>query len=202
MAGAAGDRGRAGVRGRNAICDHRSWNHVGKSIAYLVPAVLYAVEQSKKAIISTYTISLQEQLLHKDIPIVEKEFADRVRSGADERPAEPAEHAGTRVAASRRAFPPLRSKRNCNESPTGRAPTRDEFAERSGDGAEHRGCLWGQVCSEAHICTAKTCGLLSNLFFSRHANACLPRSSSSTTPAFHVARRHRRNETGKRLSFP
>ena len=45
---------------------------VGKSIAYLVPAVLYAVEQSKKAIISTYTISLQEQLLHKDIPIVKK----------------------------------------------------------------------------------------------------------------------------------
>src|SRR4051812_43287360 len=37
---------------------------VGKSIAYLVPAILYALEQKKKAIISTNTINLQEQLLY------------------------------------------------------------------------------------------------------------------------------------------
>src|SRR3954469_21446847 len=36
---------------------------VGKSLAYLVPSILFALEQKKKAIISTYTISLQEQLL-------------------------------------------------------------------------------------------------------------------------------------------
>ena len=45
---------------------------VGKSIAYLVPAILYALEQKKKAIISTQTITLQEQLLYKDIPILKK----------------------------------------------------------------------------------------------------------------------------------
>src|SRR5205085_6757282 len=45
---------------------------VGKSLAYLVPAVLFALEQKKKAIISTHTINLQEQLLHKDIPILKK----------------------------------------------------------------------------------------------------------------------------------
>ena len=45
---------------------------VGKSLAYLVPSVLFALEQKKKAIISTHTINLQEQLLHKDIPIVKK----------------------------------------------------------------------------------------------------------------------------------
>src|ERR1041384_5187279 len=45
---------------------------VGKSLAYLVPAILFALEQKKKAIISTHTINLQEQLLHKDIPILEK----------------------------------------------------------------------------------------------------------------------------------
>src|SRR3954467_7408298 len=45
---------------------------VGKSIAYLVPSILYAIEQSKKAIISTHTINLQEQLLYKDIPILKK----------------------------------------------------------------------------------------------------------------------------------
>src|SRR4029453_7805731 len=46
---------------------------VGKSLAYLVPAILFALEQHKKAIISTHTINLQEQLLHKDIPIRSEE---------------------------------------------------------------------------------------------------------------------------------
>src|SRR2546429_5566797 len=45
---------------------------VGKSLAYLAPAILFALEQHKKAIISTHTINLQEQLLHKDIPILKK----------------------------------------------------------------------------------------------------------------------------------
>src|SRR6201982_543693 len=45
---------------------------VGKSLAYLVPAILFALEQHKKAIVSTHTINLQEQLLHKDIPILKK----------------------------------------------------------------------------------------------------------------------------------
>src|SRR3954453_20969583 len=45
---------------------------VGKSIAYLVPSILHAIEQSKKAVISTHTINLQEQLLYKDIPILKK----------------------------------------------------------------------------------------------------------------------------------
>src|SRR6266540_1350173 len=45
---------------------------VGKSLAYLVPSILFAFERKKKAIISTHTINLQEQLLYKDIPILQK----------------------------------------------------------------------------------------------------------------------------------
>ena len=43
---------------------------VGKSIAYLLPAVLFAVSQGQRVVISTNTINLQEQLLRKDIPAV------------------------------------------------------------------------------------------------------------------------------------
>ena len=43
---------------------------VGKSFAYLVPAILAAAELGKKVVISTHTISLQEQLLQKDIPFL------------------------------------------------------------------------------------------------------------------------------------
>lgn len=39
---------------------------VGKSLAYLVPAILHAVVNGRKAIVSTHTKNLQEQLLHKD----------------------------------------------------------------------------------------------------------------------------------------
>ncbi len=43
---------------------------VGKSFAYLVPAILAASEMNKKIVISTHTIALQEQLLRKDIPFL------------------------------------------------------------------------------------------------------------------------------------
>ncbi len=41
---------------------------VGKSLAYLLPAALYALRNNKRVVISTNTINLQEQLLRKDIP--------------------------------------------------------------------------------------------------------------------------------------
>ncbi len=44
---------------------------VGKSFAYLVPALIQATEQSGPAVISTYTISLQEQLIDKDLPFLQ-----------------------------------------------------------------------------------------------------------------------------------
>ena len=43
---------------------------VGKSFAYLVPLIDSAVSSHKKAIISKNTISLQEQLVRKDIPFI------------------------------------------------------------------------------------------------------------------------------------
>src|SRR5437773_7925909 len=45
---------------------------VGKSLAYLVPAILFAIANKKKAIISTHTINLQEQLIGKDLPMLEQ----------------------------------------------------------------------------------------------------------------------------------
>src|SRR4051794_21972249 len=43
---------------------------VGKSFAYLLPAIEYAVSKNKRVVISTHTISLQEQLIEKDIPFL------------------------------------------------------------------------------------------------------------------------------------
>ncbi|MBU6327900.1 MAG: ATP-dependent DNA helicase, partial [Verrucomicrobia bacterium] len=49
---------------------------VGKSLAYLLPAARYSLETGRKAVISTHTINLQEQLIRKDIPIVRKMLRD------------------------------------------------------------------------------------------------------------------------------
>ncbi len=43
---------------------------VGKSFAYLVPAIREAARQRRRTVVSTYTISLQEQLIEKDIPFL------------------------------------------------------------------------------------------------------------------------------------
>src|SRR6185295_18284593 len=45
---------------------------VGKSLAYLIPAILYAVQNKKKAVVSTHTINLQEQLTQKDLPMLQQ----------------------------------------------------------------------------------------------------------------------------------
>src|SRR5579875_3902771 len=45
---------------------------VGKSFAYLVPAIFAAVaHRNYRVVISTHTISLQEQLVYKDIPFLQ-----------------------------------------------------------------------------------------------------------------------------------
>lgn len=44
---------------------------VGKSFAYLVPALLAAATHNCRVLVSTHTIGLQEQLLHKDIPFLQ-----------------------------------------------------------------------------------------------------------------------------------
>ena len=49
---------------------------VGKSFAYLLPAIDWAVKNKKRVVISTHTISLQEQLMEKDIPLLQSVYPD------------------------------------------------------------------------------------------------------------------------------
>jgi len=45
---------------------------VGKSFAYLIPAIDFAANESERVVVSTNTISLQEQLIYKDIPFLQE----------------------------------------------------------------------------------------------------------------------------------
>ena len=60
--------GRALTDGHHLLAE--AGTGVGKSFAYLLPAIDYAVRTKKRVVISTHTISLQEQLIEKDIPLI------------------------------------------------------------------------------------------------------------------------------------
>src|SRR5438874_165028 len=130
---------------------------VGKSLAYLVPAILFALEQHKKAIVSTHTINLQEQLLYKDIPILKKVL--------------PVEFEAALMKGRQNYLCPRRLERalqSANELFTGPEQSElarlAEWASTTRDGSlsdlsvEPDPKVWTQVCSEPHICTQKTCG--------------------------------------------
>ena len=137
---------------------------VGKSLAYLVPAILFALERHKKAIVSTHTINLQEQLLHKDIPILKKVL--------------PVEFEAALMKGRQNYLCPRRLERalqSANELFTGPEQSElqrlAEWASTTRDGslsdisAEPDPKVWMQVCSEAHICTQKTCGQNPRCFY-------------------------------------
>src|SRR5213083_1124790 len=137
---------------------------VGKSLAYLVPAILFALEQHKKAIVSTHTINLQEQLLHKDIPILKKtlpvEFEAALMKGRQN------------YLCPRRLERALESSKELFTGPEESELERlAEWASTTRDGSlsdlsvEPDPKVWTQVCSEAHICTQKTCGQNPRCFY-------------------------------------
>lgn len=139
---------------------------VGKSLAYLIPAVKFAVESGKKAVISTHTINLQEQLTGKDIPIVKKLL------GVD--------FDAVLLKGRQNYVCPLRLRIAMDSK--GDLFTSSEveelkeiwdWAEGTTDGTlseldfRPSSKVWSQVCSEAHICTPRTCGTRGNCFYQK-----------------------------------
>jgi ATP-dependent DNA helicase DinG len=50
----------------------------GKSLAYLLPAAEWALRNRERTVISTNTINLQEQLVGKDLPLVERVLGEKL----------------------------------------------------------------------------------------------------------------------------
>ncbi|HSI82957.1 MAG: ATP-dependent DNA helicase [Candidatus Methylacidiphilales bacterium] len=130
---------------------------VGKSLAYLIPAVLHAIETGRKAIICTHTINLQEQLFLKDIPLVSKVLGIELKA--------------VLVKGRQNYLCPNRLSRAMTSAPDLFLSTDQEELKRIWEWATTTtdGTLsdfdlapdprvWSQVCSEPHLCTPRTCG--------------------------------------------
>jgi len=64
----------------NSIGVFEAGTGVGKSFAYLVPSMLWALSNKERVVISTGTINLQQQLSEKDIPLAEKIIGKKVKA--------------------------------------------------------------------------------------------------------------------------
>ena len=152
---------------------------VGKSLAYLIPAILFALQHRKKAVISTHTINLQEQLTEKDLPMLEAilpvNFSYTMLKGRQNylctRRLEKAMHQAQSLFTS---------------SETEELKRIWEWARETSDGSlsdldiEPDPKVWDQVCSERGLCSPKKCGFPSEFgkehgvcFFQRARNRVL-----------------------------
>ena len=147
---------------------------VGKSLAYLIPAILFAGAQKKKAVVSTHTINLQEQLTEKDLPML---------AGVLGSLPEPVKFSYAMLKGranylcTRRLQKAMQQSGNLFTSSEAEELQRIyEWSKETKDGSlsdfeiEPDPKVWAQVCSERGLCSPKTCGHQSD--FARDHDAC------------------------------
>ena len=149
---------------------------VGKSFAYLVPAILAAASIPQKSdddeaarpprvIISTHTISLQEQLLHKDLPLLASVI--------------PLEFSAVLVKG-RGNYISLRRLENALSRANGLFNNEEDFeqlrglaawAKKTGDGSladlefRPQSAVWDEVASEHGNCMGRSCSTYKDCFY-------------------------------------
>lgn len=155
------------VKGEHLVAE--AGTGVGKSLAYLVPAILYAVAHKKKAIISTHTINLQEQLTEKDLPMLKRvlpvDFKFTMLKGR------------ANYVCSRRLWKAMQQADSLFTTPEIEELKRIyEWSKTTTDGSlsdfeiEPDPKVWANVCSERGLCSPKSCGPQSD--FARDHEVC------------------------------
>ena len=127
---------------------------VGKSFAYLLPALSYAAVNYERIVISTATITLQEQLFGKDIPLVTRALNKKIKTVL-------VKGRGNYLCR-RRLYDAIREQLLDDEE---RVQLEDiaRWAETTGTGSRSDlaflpiESVWSQVCSEADTCMNMRC---------------------------------------------
>ena len=137
----------------------------GKSLAYLVPSILWAVRNNERVVISTNTINLQEQLIRKDLPFLARnskiEFKTALVKGRGN-------YACLRKLEHAEAEPSLFPDESSAE-----LTSIIEWSHASQDGCRSdlaftpRHSTWEEVCCEADQCSRSRCKHFNRCFFYR-----------------------------------
>lgn len=153
---------------------------VGKSFAYLVPAILYATanqhensppqdedeEPSKRIVISTHTISLQEQLMNKDLPllnsVIPREFTSVLVKGR-----------GNYISLRRFELARKRATAMFNDAEFAQLDQLRQWTKETTDGSlsslpfRPSGSLWDEVSSDTSNCMGRKCPSYEKCFYYR-----------------------------------
>ena len=142
---------------------------VGKSLAYLIPAILYAIRRKKRAIVSTHTINLQEQLTEKDLPMLQQILPTPFRFALLK--------GRQNYLCSRRLQRAIQQSATLFTSPETQELQRIlDWSHTTRDGSLSDFDImpdpkvWSQVCSERGLCSPKLCGHQSD--FAKEHEAC------------------------------
>ncbi|MDA8429545.1 MAG: helicase [Geobacteraceae bacterium] len=137
----------------------------GKSLAYLVPSILWAVRNNQRVVVSTNTINLQEQLIRKDLPFLARNAAVEfkavlVKGRSNYVCLRKLEHAEAEPA----LFP---------DEATAELTAIIEWSKGCQDGCRSdlsfapRSSTWEEVCCEADQCSRSKCKHFNRCFFYR-----------------------------------
>ena len=129
---------------------------VGKTMAYLLPAVLWAVRNKERVVVSTRTINLQEQIMHKDVPLLQRALKEKFSCCLVK---------GRSNYVCLRRFERAFSEASLFDDADLKAQLHalGEWIEKTEDGSKADlpfvpdRELWGRVCSEADSCNLGRC---------------------------------------------
>ena len=127
---------------------------VGKSFAYLLPSLSYAAANDERIVISTATITLQEQLYRKDIPLVTAGLGKKIKTVLVK---------GRGNYLCRRRLDDALREQALDDEERGQIEDIARWAETNATGSSSdlsflpiEG-LWSRVCSEADNCMSMRC---------------------------------------------
>ncbi len=138
---------------------------VGKSLAYLIPFIKWCVRNNKKVVISTYTKTLQEQLIKKDLPflrgVLNLDFRFALCLG------------GRNYLCLRRfnqgfSYELFEEEREVKEiMRINKWQKRTDTGLRSELDFEPGESIWSKICRESELCLGKKCLYRKNCFYNK-----------------------------------
>ena len=147
----------------NALVAAEAGTGVGKSFAYLLPALSHAILNDERIVISTATITLQQQLYEKDIPLVISAMKKKVKVTL-------MKGRGNYICL-RRLEETIRELSNLEESEFFDVKAIVAWAEKTTTGCRSdlhympSEAIWNRLCSEAETCMGLRCTYREKCFY-------------------------------------
>ncbi|MDR0402251.1 MAG: ATP-dependent DNA helicase DinG [Treponema sp.] len=159
----------AGAFNDDGVAAAEAGTGVGKSFAYLLPAIEFALGNNERIVVSTATITLQQQLFEKDIPLVAGSLGKKVKAVL-------VKGRGNYLCRRRLSETLIEPPLDDLEYDELRSITAWAETSESGSRSElsflPREGVWSRICSEADTCMGMRCPERERCFFLRLRREC------------------------------